>query len=290
MAISMLAYFAYMILEFDGDIQKTLVDWRTWIHTAFVIFLNTTMLSGAFDSGVSVGINSEEFEIADKLNNKLIGSVNNEMEDFRKFIKILNQHELKNIQEDFLFKVGDKKVEDLTKRELKQFKKLKPVRHDIYGFNLPLYYELSKNGTIKYQASIKKNQGKFFRIIKKVVSGAMFAGMTINVVFSVGRVGPAFVSLLIISAGLVMTFLLTFFPQVYKFKVELPKKVILKNTLYDSYIDYKNGTHVLKKIELNNVSPVIETKQPITNELKDNPLTEGISNTSPYFKNNPLGI
>lgn len=249
-ALSMLAYFAYQILDFQGSIEKTLLDWQTWLHVAFIIFLNVTMVDGAFDSGVAVGINTEEFVLADKLNNKIITSVNNEMGDFRNYVKRLNHHELQNLRDDFLFKVGDKKVEELTKKELKQYNSLKPIRHDIYGFNLPLYYEISKNGQVKYQASIKKNEGKKTKKIFKVFNGMLFAGMTVNVVFSVNNVGDAFISLLIISVGLILTYLLTFFPQVFKFKNDLPKKVILKKTLYDSYVNFKNGTHTLKELKV----------------------------------------
>jgi len=249
LALSMLAYFAYQILDFQGSIEKTLLDWRTWLHVAFVIYLNVTMVDGAFDSGTYTGISTQEFNLADKLNNQIITSVNNEMGDFRDYVKALNHHELQNLRDDFLFKVGDKKVEELTKKELKQYNNLKPIRHDIYGFNLPLYYEISKNGQVRYQASVKKNEGKKRKKIGKLFTGILFAGMTLNVVFSVGNVGNAFISLLIIGVGLILTYLLTFFPQVFKFKNDLPKKVILKKTLYDSYTAYKNGTHKLKDLE-----------------------------------------
>lgn len=298
-AISMVAYLAYYVLDFEGNIEKTVLDWRTWVHTLFVIWLQVMVLSGAYDSGVSTGINSDEFELADKLNNKIITSVNNEMEDFRKFVKKLNEHELQNIREDYLFKIGDKKIEELTKKERKKYNKLKAIRHDIYGFNLPLYYELSKNGTVKYQASIKKNQGKFMKQFKKIFTGILFAGMTINVAFSVGKLGSALTSLLVISSGLIMTFLSTFFPQLYKFKVELPKKVILKKTLYDSYVDFKNGTHVLKKLELGEAKEPVkqqvleqlttEDKPIINNANRDNLLTEPIQqHNNSFIKNRPL--
>jgi len=269
LALSMLAYFAYQILEFQGSIEKALLDWRTWLHVAFIIYLNITVVSGAFDSGTYTGIGSQEFNLADQLNNKIITSVNNEMGDFRDYVKRLNHHELQNLRDDYLFKVGDKEVKDLTKKELKEYNNLKPIRHDIYGFNLPLYYEMSKNGQVKYQASIKKNEGKKFKQFSKIFTGILFAGMTVNVAFSVDNVGDAFVSLLVISVGLLLTYLLTFFPQVFKFKNDLPKKVILKKTLYDSYVNYKNGTHTLKELE--------EVEEPIKQpKLTQNDVKEAI--------------
>ena len=226
--LSLIAYFAYRVMSFDGDVMLTLYDYQTYVQLLFVIFINVNMVSGAYDNATSQGINSEEFDLADKLNNKIIESVNNEMQDFRTYIKRLNQHELVNLQEDYLFKVGDKTVDELTDKELKEYKALKPIRHNIYGFNLPLYYELSKNREVSYAASIKKNEGKRIKQIKKVFSASLFALMTINMMFATDNVGAAFTSLVIISVGLALTFIMTFVPQYYKFKVELPKKVILK--------------------------------------------------------------
>lgn len=267
--LSMLAYFAYQILDFQGDIQKTLIDWQTWVHVLFVIFINVMVVSGAFDSGSVVGISSEEFNLADKLNNKIVTSVNNEMKDFRDYVKALNGHELQSLRDDFLFKVGDKTYEQLTKRQLKQYNKLKPLRHDIYGFNLPLYYEMSKDGQVKYHASTKRNQGKLRKQISKIFTGVLFAGMTINVAFSLANVGAAFISLMIIGVGLILTYVLTFFPQVFKFKSDLPKKVILKKTLFDSFVDYKMGLHQLKKLDI-----VEETKKVVEEVKIETPTAE----------------
>ena len=249
--LSLIAYLAYRVMSFSGDIGTTLSDFQTWVQLLFVIFLNVNMVSASLDSATNQGINCDEFDLADKLNNKIIESVNNEMTDFRSYIKKLNQHELLNIQEDYLFKVGDKKVDELNEKELKAYNKLKPLRHNIYGFNLPLYYELSKNHEVRYSASVKVNEGKRKKQFKKIFTGALFGGMTINMMFAVENVGAAFTSLLIIMVGLAITYIMTFVPQLFKFKVELPKKVILKNTLYNSYVSYKNGTHKLKELITN---------------------------------------
>lgn len=260
-ALSLVAYFAFMVLEVSGNIQTIILDWQTWVHTAFVIFLNVTVVSGAYDSGTIMGINSIEFNLADQLNNKIITSVNNEMPEFRGYVKELNNHEKQILIDDLLFKLGDKKVEELNKKELKLIKGLKPLRHDIYGFNLPLYYEISKDGQVTYKASIKKNQGKKAKQISRIFSGLLFAGMTINVTIVLGNVGSALTAVLIIGSGLITTYLLTFFPQVFKFKNDLPKKVILKKTLYDSFIEYKTGTHILKKLELEETKPIIKEEK-----------------------------
>ena len=263
--LSLLAYFAYRVLEFDGEIGTTLTNYQTYVQLLFVIFININMVSGAYDGGTNNGISSPEFCVADSLNNKLITSVNNEMADFRHYIKVLNHHELITIQEDYLFKVGDKLVKDLTEKELKEYNHLKPVRHNIYGFNLPLYYAMTKSGEIDYQASVKIGEGKRKKQIRKIFTGALFGAMTINMIFAAENMGNAFWSLLIISVGLVLTFIMTYMPQVFKFKVDIPKKVILKNTLYNGYINFKNGTHVLKKLE----EDIVKNEEDTTNDNAD---------------------
>ncbi len=263
-SLAIIGYFAYKTLTFDGSIESVLNSWDTWTNLAFIIFLNITVQSGAIDSGISNGLSSEEFELADKLNNKIIGSVNNEMDDFRVFIKKLNKAELLRMQEDFLFSVGDKKVEDLTDKELKKFKKLKPIQHNVYGFNLPLFYELTRDGKINYRASFNRNKGRAKARIMKIVSGVMFGGLTINMAFNTTGLGEALVSVLIIGIGLMLTFVMSFVPYTFKLRFDLPKKVILKKTLYDSYIDYKTGSHKLVKVnqEVKLKDEVIEVVNP----------------------------
>lgn len=245
--LSLVAYFTYRIMSFQGTLENALQDHNTWINLLFVVWINVNMVSGAYDSGTNNGLRSEEFDLADKLNNKIIISCNNEMKNFREYIKLLNKHELVTIQEDYLFKVGDKKLEDLTENERKEYDKLRPVRHNIYGFNLPLYYDITKNGEVTYRASVKKNEGKRKKQFKKIFTGILFGAMTVNMAFSVTNFSSAFTSLLIIMAGLSITFVMVYFPQMFKFRYEIPKKVILKNTLWDGFVEYKNGTHTLNK-------------------------------------------
>lgn len=267
MGALLVGYFAYMTLKPNGSLQQTASDWRSWLHILFVVFMNVTMVGSAYDTGTSVGTSTDEYKLSDELNNKIITSVNNEMEDFRIYTKKLNDHELQNIREDYLFSIGDKKLEDMTKKELKMYKKLKPIQHNIYGFNLPLFYEISKNGKVSYQSSVRKNQGKNSQKIKKAFIGIMFGGMTINVSFAMDGVGDALISLLVISLGLITTFLMIYFPQVFKFKFELPQKVILKKTFYDSYVNFKNGTHKLKELTIKEQNHVEET---LVEDIADN--------------------
>lgn len=248
--VSLVAYLAYRTISFSGDIESVVRSVDTWTNITFSIWLHLNILQGGTNSAISQGLSAKEFILADELNNKIIQSVNNEMNDFRKYVKLLNHNEQLKLEEDFLFKCGDKTFDELTKKQKRKFKKLKPIRHNIYGFNLPLYYELTRSGEIDYKANFVKNRGIWFKRLSKVITGVLFGAMTINIAFNVSGIGEAVVSLIIMGAGLIITFLMSFMQPYFKLRYEIPKSVILKSTLYNSYVDYKKGTHELKFVDL----------------------------------------
>src|SRR5690554_3168559 len=248
--MSIIGYLAYRTFQMEGDIQSVANDPNTWLNIAFVIWLNLNVQSGAINSGITAGVDSEEFKAADEVNNKIIKSVNNEMVEFRKYVKTLNYNEMVRLQEDLLYKYGVDDVSELNKKQLRKFKKLKPIRHDISGFNLPLYYELTKNGEIKYESSFNKNKGIWGKRAGKVVTGLLFGALSVNIAFNIAGLGEAMMSVIVISTNLVITYLLSFMPPMFRLKFVIPKGVILKHTLYSGYIDYKKGTHILKEIPM----------------------------------------
>ena len=248
--MSIIGYLAYRTFQMDGDIQSVANDPNTWLNIAFVIWLNLNVQSGAINSGITAGVDSEEFKAADEINNKIIKSVYNEMVEFRKYVKTLNYNEMIRVQENFLYKYGVDDVSELNKKQLRKFKKLKPIRHDISGFNLPLYYELTKNGEIKYESSFNKKKGMLRKRAGKVLTGILFGALSVNIAFNIDGLGEAMMSVIVISTNLIITYLLSFMPPMFRLKFVIPKGVILKHTLYSGYIEYKKGTHILKEIPM----------------------------------------
>ena len=254
LAVMLVGYFAYMVLTPTVSIQQTLRDWQTWVHTAFVIYLNVTMVSVAYDTAVDNGTSTPEFELSNELNNKIIKLYNLKKTEFRKYIKALNEYELQSIRDEYTFLIGVSDYFLMTKKQQKKYDKLKAIFHDIYGFNLPLYYEMSKNGKIKYKASLAKSEGKKTRQITKGIMGLVFSAMTVNMTVAVTNVGDAITSLLIIASGLIVTFLMVYTPQFMKFKKDLPNKVMAKNVLMESFTEYEKGLIELKPL----TKPIIE--------------------------------
>lgn len=235
-ALAIFAYFAYRVLEFDGDIKTVLSSVDAYLNLAFVIFLNLTVQSGATDSGISYGISSQEFELAEKINNDILLEANGSMKKFRAFIRNINRQELEKKRDDYLFSIGDKTLDDLTKKELRVYRKIKAIKHDISGFNLSLYYTLERGNKMSYSASFNKGDGRIRNRVIKVATGILFGAMTINVVIAANNIGSAILSILIIGFGLGLTFVMSFVPPAFKLKYDIPKKVIRKKTLWQSFL------------------------------------------------------
>jgi len=267
--MSIIGYLAYRTFQMDGNIESVATDPNTWLNIGFVIWLNLNVQNGAINSGISAGVDSEEFKAADEINNKIIKSVNNEMPEFRKYVKTLNYNERIRLEEDLLYKYGVDDKSELNRKQLRAFNRLKPIRHDISGFNLPLYYELTKNGEINYASSFNKNKGIWTRRLGKVISGLLFGAISVNIVFNVSGLGEAMMSVIVISAGLIITYLASFMPPMFRLKFAIPKGVILKHTLYSSYVDWKNGTHKLKDIPIVEEVKVVEEKPIVEVEVEE---------------------
>jgi hypothetical protein len=59
--------------------------------------------------------------------------------------------------------------------------------------------------------------------------------MTVNVTFALSNLMDAVMSVLVIIAGLFITFVMIAFPQYFKLKNIIPKKVIMKHNLWQTY-------------------------------------------------------
>lgn len=231
----LVAYFAFRVLSPELTFGEIVKDFYAWLHMIFVVISNVLMVGGSYDTATQKGTESEEFNAGDVLNNTLVKEYNKNPEAFREFIANLNEHERETLRQEFLFSKGVKTYEELDKKGKKEWKKLRPIYHNIIGFNLPLYYEAARNGEVSYKASEQKNKGKYKQMTMKGIAGIVFGLMTVNIFLNFKDVGGAIVSLFIIIGNLTVTFLLTFSPRYHKFRNELPKKVLHKNALWQSF-------------------------------------------------------
>lgn len=238
--LSLVGYFFYQTMKFEGGIETSIKDVNSWVHLIFVIFLNVMVVSASIEKGTREGLSSPEFELANETNNILIKEINNNLDEFREYVDMVNEHEKKLVRDDFFFKVGKKTYEELTPKEKKQYHKLKPIVHNIYGINLPLFYDgVAKGNKIEYTSHFNLSENKFKKMITKTFTGIIFGLMTVNATFAFENIGDALISVLIIGSGLTMTYLMNLYKPIFILKYEIPKKVLTKKNLYDGFKEYK---------------------------------------------------
>lgn len=235
--LSLGAYLLYRTVEFNGSIERVINDSNTWLNTLFIVYLQITVQSGSRNQAVSVAMETEVFKKADEINDRIIRQIKNKMRKFREYVRRINEEEKAKIEDDFYFGLGDLKFDELSRKQKRKLKKLKPLQHNIQGFNYPLYYQLDKNRTLSYEASFDISKGNRTRTIKKLIQGLIYSGITTNVAFNANGIKEAFISIGIISVGLIITFVLSYHPVYFKLTKQLPKVVILKDNLYQSFIE-----------------------------------------------------
>lgn len=267
----LVAYFSFRVLQPDLSLGEIVRDFYAWLHTVFVMVSNVVMVSAAYDTATQRGTESDEFEKGDELNNYLIKEYNKNPERFRTFVGRLNEHERETMRQEFLFSKGVKSYDELDEKARLEWDKLRPIYHDILGFNLPLYYEATNSGVVSYKASERKNEGKYKQMILKGITGLIFSLMTVNVALNFKDVGGAFISLLIIVANLLVTFLLIFAPRLHKFKNELPKKVLHKNALWQSFIEKDGELKKAAELKTSDLTHEITQDEQIPNEHQETP-------------------
>lgn len=243
LAVSLIAYFAYQVLDFNTGIQAIIGDWRSYVHMAFVMFVSIHMINGSNDSAITNGMKTDEYRMAEELDSKLIVEFNNNTQEIREYVKLLNKHELQSIRDDFLYKYGDLTYDELPAKLKAKYDKLKPVVHNVYGFNVPLNYDVKKGKTINY--SVKTGGKLILKKITKVLSSVLFGIMSIDMIVNFNNVGSAMVSVLIIASGLLLTFVTTYIPVYNKYVDKIPNEVLMKNTFMTGFREHKNGVKTI---------------------------------------------
>lgn len=250
-AIFMVLYLMFAVLQVEGDLVIFLSDPKNilWIclNTGITIALHQIIITTASDNATTFGLETEEFKLADRLNGEIINTIGANFDSFIDFIRDLNEYEKRTLQQSFIQSCGKKKLEDLDKKELKAFKKLKPVVHDITNFLRPCYAEVNKHGKISYDSSYIINHRQWFKRSSRIVFSVLMAVITLGpILFKIGNFGEALLNAAMTSIGVSITFITVFVPIFYKLKYTLPRKVFNKGVLVNTYKE-KNG---ILKLEL----------------------------------------
>ena len=95
------------------------------------------------------------------------------------------------IRTSFLSK-SKQTVEQLTKKELKEYNNLKPKVHSTEGINLPLYYKYTKGNTVSYSSSYIVGDRKKKVASKRILTGLLTGLLTFDVLFNWENIDKAF--------------------------------------------------------------------------------------------------
>lgn len=274
-ALTILVYFFFKILDMGGDlfIKDITANWTDYlINTLLTIFLHQTVMTSAVDTATSNGLESVEFKKADNLNREIVNDVEANYEDFIDFIGTLNELERKQRQRTFYLSVGKKHYDELTKKEKKKFKKLIYQYHDISNFNNHCFIEVTKDGNINYDATYQMDKLRLRARLTKVISSILFGIITGNVALKASGVVDAMVSVLIMVFALIITYVVTSTPVLHKLKATIPRKVINKMTLVNTYKQKKGQIKIrleeYVKME-DEVKPIKKEVEEIKEEVKD---------------------
>lgn len=233
-AVSILvAYFVFQSLLIGQSIVDMLSDFKGVIHLIFSIFAQVFLGTIGYDDGLTKALVDERFIEANTANEEYIKYFNEHFDDLFDYTDYLTENEKKTVVKDFLRGVGKRSVDDLTKKELRQFKKLKPKKHSTKGANLPLYYKHQSGDTITYDASFHADKYKLIRTIRKIAFGMLGGLMTIEVIFMWNNVGQALASTFILLAMMVISYLMQFLFPYNRLTKIVPQEVKSKKILYD---------------------------------------------------------
>lgn len=238
-ALSLILIIQFLFLSgMFGEISLSSLfkDFYTILHLTFTVAANIITTIIATDAGIEVGIISDEFKKSNEANNKLNLKIQPLRREFTTYIRKTNQEIIEETKENFLMDRGYLSEDELTPKELKEYKKLKFTTYDVDNVTSPLYVEDGKKGRkIKVGVTFDANEHKRKGKLKKAFMGVITGSMTINLVFGLKSVREAFLNLLIVVAGILITYIMYRTPVVHIFKRRLPNQVEIKFTLWQGF-------------------------------------------------------
>lgn len=245
----------------DFNIQNIITDPYAIIHLVFTTASSVIMTGVGADKGIERGLETPEFQKADKLNNETNLKIQPHRRAFNLYIRTLNQESKEEVQENFLMEHGVLSERELTKKQLKKFKKLKYVKYDTSNAILPLFYEQTRGNKVKIEATFDPKAHKRKGMIKKAFLGVLTSALTVDLIFNFKNFGDAFATILMVVSSLILVYTLHLMPPIYKLKQELPNKVINKFTLWQGFEGRKDEMYELLKVEQDKILKEMEQEK-----------------------------
>lgn len=248
----LISYFAYLVVDFeDGSITLVFSDWRIYAHLAFVVTMQLIIVDAGTDMSVKNAVTNDVFKEANTSHQKLVKSYFNNFDKFKLYVDDINTKNQRMTQEMFLKDKGTNDVNDLNKKDLKDYNKLTYDRIDLRGYTKPLIQQgkKKKNGVTSTDVSTDLNGKKRRKQATKIIFAIVLGVLSHDVKLNLGNAGSAFFSTLIIGTQLLVTLLVTYAPNYYRLTELVPELVKEKLNTYNAFLDVKDTIELPKEVE-----------------------------------------
>lgn len=235
--IVILSFFIQAI-RMDKPIIEYFYDWQNIVYSILNAFAGIAAMIMGSTTGIDYSLAHPDFIEAEKKNKEAVKYFNDNSEKVLKVIYEKNKMEKKLVQQDFLLSRGVTKEEELSKRDLKKFKKLKHDKYTTKGLTNSLYYTGSRGRTKNFDASY--NDGNtFFKSVRKVIKTLILPTVSINTAIRFTNIGDALKSSIILAITMAAIFLFEYITKVSVLLKVVPKKAAAKYDFYEEVKNYK---------------------------------------------------
>lgn len=238
--VIIIVWFIFEFIDYGSNIFEVFKQQKNIMRAVLTISIQVITAGIGTNKGIEIGINSEEFEKADKKNSEIVSYVNENFERVLDFIEYKNDLELTVVRKEFLRSIEKRSVDELTPKQLRKYNKLKHWKWTAKGLALPLYYEHSKGKTHSFNISFNAKAHKVRSMTQKLINGVLLSFLGLDIMINSKNLNSALTSTMLLVGGMVITFSFGFIKPYNKLKIRIVKETDNKYRFYEEFKKYIN--------------------------------------------------
>lgn len=259
-SILLYAFVNFLVFKIPDD--KTFIEiifsFGTIITTLLVISLNISIKLSTQSVALQYVISQDEFKLANKTNNEIINDAVEHFKELAEYVANYNKEQLDATRRAYLFDLGKTSYQELSRKQKRYYNRIKYDKISLKGFIKPiLSLGKSKDNTTTFDVNYNVDTAKIRGILIPIINGLLMSAFAINMFFAmVDKPLEALLQLFVVILGLVINFVMTFVPIIFRFLQVIPNIVQDKRSLYNNF----KGK--------NNFIPLYEVKKEDTNKVE----------------------
>ncbi len=260
-SILLYAFVNFLVFKIPDD--KTFIEiifsFGTIITTLLVISLNISIKLSTQSVALQYVISQDEFKLANKTNNEIINDAVEHFKELAEYVANYNKEQLDATRRAYLFDLGKTSYQELSRKQKRYYnRRIKYDKISLKGFIKPiLSLGKSKDNTTTFDVNYNVDTAKIKGILIPIINGLLMSAFAINMFFAmVDKPLEALLQLFVVILGLVINFVMTFVPIIFRFLQVIPNIVQDKRSLYNNF----KGK--------NNFIPLYEVKKEDTNKVE----------------------